>query len=72
MFCVFHRDDVPWNEAPLPRRWHRCRAWTVGQVSGQYVERCACGAIWMDGFRGGWSAKNERRKSQRRQKKEQP
>lgn len=42
-----HRDGVPWYKAPLPRRWHRCSAWTEGSTDGgaTWVERCTCGAL---------------------------
>jgi len=53
---------VPWYNAPLPRRWHRCRRQTYGWIGMDYVERCACGAMRLSG-RGGWMDKNERRKS---------
>jgi hypothetical protein len=50
---VVHRDGLPWNEAPLPRRWHRCAPWTT--LNGYW--RCACGGwthsrpgrvVWVD------------------------
>ena len=48
-------DGVWWYDAPLPRRWHRCRPWTVGLVDGGHlgpavVQRCACGGMRF-GFR---------------------
>lgn len=56
-------DGIPWHEAPLPRRWHRCKAWTRGCVSiFTYVERCACGSIRLD--RLVWIEKNQRRKEE--------
>lgn len=61
---ILHKDDVPWSEAPLPRRLHRCEAWTVGvdRRDGKIetVHRCACGAINID--RLGWMEKNSRRR----------
>lgn len=60
-FRLEHWDGIPWHEAPLPRRWHRCKAWTRGCVSiFTYVERCACGSIRLD--RLVWIEKNQRRK----------
>ena len=38
---ISHRDGVPWWEAPIPSRFHRCSAQTVSLVQG--VARCACG-----------------------------
>jgi hypothetical protein len=65
---ILHKDDVPWMEAPLPRRRHRCEGWTImvessrDSASGcvESVHRCACGAINVD--RLGWSEKNSRHK----------
>lgn len=56
---IFHRDQVPWHEAPLPRRWHRCTSWTRGVG----IARCACGAIRMGGH---WLERNSRRKGQKK------
>ncbi|MEO3856219.1 hypothetical protein [Acrocarpospora sp. B8E8] len=50
-----HRDDIAWYDATLPRRWHRCRAWS----SHAGISRCACGAT---NYGSGWFGKNERRK----------
>lgn len=56
-----HVGGVWWHEAPLPRRWHRCRAQSTGFISGAgYISRCACGAMSRDG--GPWFNRNERRK----------
>lgn len=52
-------DGVSWHEAPLPRRWHRCRAQTRGFIFNSYIERCACGATWL--LDGRWIEKNSRR-----------
>jgi len=58
--AVHHLDGVRWWEAPLPRRWHRCRAQTRGRWGHDTsVRRCACGAIDL-GL--GWGQKNARRK----------
>lgn len=60
-----HRDGIPWDQAPLPRRFHWCRAWTVGYSPALgRVERCACGAHAY-GSMGGWSGKNSRRRAAR-------
>lgn len=50
-----------WSTAPLPRRWHRCRPDTEGFVYGLFIERCACGALRVNGSY--WMWKNDRRKS---------
>lgn len=55
-------DGVLWYEAKVPRRFHRCYAHTTGVVSFKMVERCACGAIRIDG--GRWMDKNTRRKGE--------
>lgn len=52
---------VLWYEAKVPRRFHRCYAHMTGLASFKMVERCACGAIRIDGDR--WMEKNARRKS---------
>lgn len=54
------RDGVDWIDAPLPRRWHRCKAQVQGWVGGP-VARCACGGISRDGRY--WLERNARRKS---------
>jgi hypothetical protein len=55
-----HFDGVPWWEAPIPRRVHRCRPQTRGTIGGDSVERCACGAIRQPGW-SSWINRNERR-----------
>ena len=59
-----HLNGVPWFEAPTPRRWHRCRAQTIGWLGFEQVERCACGAIRGGGYRT-WLERNSSRKSPR-------
>jgi hypothetical protein len=54
---VVHRDDVPWYDAPIPPRFHRCSAQTQSLIMG--VQRCACGAIAQT-F-GPWMRRNDRR-----------
>lgn len=53
---VFHRDGVPWSEAPLPPAIHQCEAWSSTRANG--VERCACGANRYPP--GEWWGKNTR------------
>jgi hypothetical protein len=54
------RDGVNWHDAPLPRRWHRCRAQTIGVLDdGVRIDRCACGATGID---DGWIGRNESRR----------
>jgi hypothetical protein len=61
---VHHRDGIPWHQAPLPRRWHRCRPQTSGWIRADRFERCACGAGRFDGA-GPWLDRNSRRKEER-------
>ena len=57
---MHHLDGVPWTDAPMPRRLHRCRPQTVGYVNYfTKYERCACGAVRRDGRF--WHYKNGRR-----------
>lgn len=55
---VRHRDGAPWYEALVPRRWHRCRTQTSGYVRFTFFERCACGAVRIDGR--AWIDRNTR------------
>jgi hypothetical protein len=59
-----HVDGTWWYEAPLPRRWHRCRPHTSALVTtgGQalHIDRCACGA--MRSGSGPWADRNQRRR----------
>lgn len=57
-------NGVPWWDAPIPHRLHRCTVQSRGWINWlTRVERCACGAIRIDGrFGSGWHRKNERRK----------
>lgn len=59
---LHHLDGVPWFEAPIPRRLHRCRVQTDGWVGLHQVQRCACGAI-----RAGrrWRERNSRQRPAR-------
>jgi hypothetical protein len=54
---ITHKDGVPWFEAKVPRRWHRCWAQTSSRVDG--VDRCACGAMRIDG--SPWMERNSSR-----------
>lgn len=58
---IFHTNGIPWHEAPLPRRFHRCWIQTYGMVGGIIVSRCPCGAISYDLY--DWMERNSRRKS---------
>jgi len=58
---VENLDGVHWGDAPLPRWLHRCRVQTRGWIRYSRFERCACGAIRMNG--GRWGSRNSRRKS---------
>jgi hypothetical protein len=61
---VEHFHGIPWHDAPVPSRFHRCRVQTRGYI--HYftpVQRCACGAIRMDNHRR-WLDRNSRRKGE--------
>jgi hypothetical protein len=53
---------VNWYDAPVPRRWHKCKPQTKAFIAerGWYVERCACGAIRHE--RDGWLDRNTKRR----------
>jgi hypothetical protein len=57
-----HRRGVPYWKAAVPRRWHICRAQTVGRLDKLTVYLCACGAsrnaLWKR-----WAHRNTRRGS---------
>ena len=58
-----HRGGVPWHDAPVPPRWHRCTVQTSGWVGlFDQVQRCACGSIRNPGISRRWMEKNSRRK----------
>ena len=57
-----HKDGIPWDEAPLPRRWHRCWRQTRWFSHGEVWGRCPCGATYAG---TGWCQKNETRKGWR-------
>lgn len=58
---IVNRNNTWYFDAPLPRRWHRCSAWTVSED----VSRCACGAVQMPSFQGDWIERNSRRREGR-------
>lgn len=56
-----HLNGIPWDQAPIPRRWHRCKAQTVRHMGLMSVmDRCACGAYRDES--GRWRLKNARRR----------
>lgn len=61
---LLHRDGIAWEDAPTPRRFHFCTPQTVAFLADprERVERCACGAIRLDGD-GPWLEKNSRRRA---------
>jgi hypothetical protein len=61
---IEHLDGVAWHAAPIPRRWHWCRAQTSGWYGLSRIERCACGAIRYDGR--AWMDRNARSKTLKR------
>ncbi|MCW2300614.1 hypothetical protein [Rhodococcus erythropolis] len=61
---IEHRDGIEWHQAPVPPRWHRCKAQTRGWMNlFTYIERCACGAIRRD--LGTWHDRNQTRKARK-------
>jgi hypothetical protein len=60
---IVHRNGIPWFDAPLPRRWHRCTVQTSGYIDGNLRERCACGAVRLGKDRP-WIERNSRRKDE--------
>ncbi len=58
---VYDRHGINWFDAPTPKRWHRCKPWTVAFDRGSYVQRCACGSINVGGDRSGWMERNRRK-----------
>lgn len=60
-----HLGGVPWNEAPLPSRFHRCTPQTRGFFGSSGVQRCACGAIRLRPV-DRWSERNSRRRGHAR------
>lgn len=58
---VWDLDGVPWDKAPLPKSWHRCRAQTCTIYSQgiAHRDRCACGGErW--GVFGKWTRRDSR------------
>lgn len=63
---IEHKDGIPWHEAPIPRRLHRCAVQTQGWIGFTMVQRCACGATMMRRFEGDharWIDRNQRRRA---------
>lgn len=57
---IAHTNGIPFWEAPLPWRWHRCQPWSWMNIPAMgLIQRCACGAIRRD--QGTWIEKNSRR-----------
>lgn len=47
-----------WHDAPIPKRWHRCRPWTTAFGT----DRCACGGLRRHDCPPYWIYRNARRK----------
>lgn len=63
---IQHLDGIPWHDAPVPSRWHRCQPQTMGYLNYfTLIERCACGALRRDRDHLGWTDKNSRSKPAR-------
>ena len=53
---------VAWHAAPAPRRLHRCRPQSEGFINYfTLIQRCACGAISIDG--GRWRGRNSKKRT---------
>lgn len=60
MTSIINRDEVWWNQAPLPPVKHECKVQTIGLLdNGEVVNRCACGAFRY--YPGRWVDINSRR-----------
>lgn len=44
-YHIEHRNGIDWIDATVHHRWQRHRAQTRGNMDGENVERCACGAF---------------------------
>ena len=59
LYYVQHKDGIWWFDAPLPRRWHKCKTHTIALLGTGLIRRCRCGAISWNG--GMWIEKNSER-----------
>lgn len=57
---IHHAKGVPWDQAPIPNRWHMCKVQTWGFISNTLFSRCPCGGI-RRGLAGYWVDRNTRR-----------
>lgn len=55
---ISNRNGVFFLEAPMPRKWHRCKVQTSARTIYGTIHKCACGASRVG--RVGWSGKNTR------------
>lgn len=62
-----HQDGIPWHDAKVPFRFHRCKPQTTARFRFETVDRCACGATRFDG--GPWINKNETRNNRTEMRK---
>jgi hypothetical protein len=59
---VVNVDGVTYLNAPLPRRWHRCKPQTIGYFGALgTVYRCACGGYRNSKLGRRWRDRNSRR-----------
>ena len=56
---ISNLDGVSFLDAPIPRKWHRCKIQTTARLSTCTIHRCACGALRV-GVIGFWNHKNSR------------
>lgn len=58
-----HLDGVPWFEAPIPSRMHRCWPQTIAWLGLDQIFRCPCGALRNTRFQG-WLECNSRKRGE--------
>lgn len=58
---VYHRDGIPWHQAPLPAPDHLCEVQTDGWQYITHFQRCACGAHRFPGRSSKWQRRNTRK-----------
>jgi hypothetical protein len=64
---ITDRDGIPWDQAPIPPRWHRCWPQTTiaHPLAGPAIDIgiCACGGVSVGASIGPtWTRKNYRRR----------
>lgn len=60
---VYHRDGVPFTQAPVLPSDHLCEVQTDGWRYITHFQRCACGAYRFPGRSSKWVGRNTRKAS---------